>query len=764
MIGNPLLLPDEGYNISRSVRLRSSATAYFNRTPGSAGNRRTWTWSGWVKRGTLGAEQSVFSADTSNRDNIVFTSDNKLWVYFFSTSSGQVLTTQVFRDPSAWYHVAVAVDTTQATSSNRVKIYINGVLVTALDTASYPTQNYDGKINSTVSHAIGKDTSGTSYFDGYLTEINFIDGQALTPSSFGETDILTGVWKPKKYTGTYGTNGFYLNFSDPSAATATTIGKDYSGNGNNWTPNNISVTSGSTYDSMLDVPTLWADGGNGRGNYCVVNPLDRGSSSTLNDGNLRLNNNYTGTPYHSARATFGVPSGKWYWEVVCTTVSGDSPSVGIANASASMTNFLGADANSWVYVLATGAKGNAGNTAQTYGASVASGDIVGVALDMDAGSIVFYKNNTSQGTAFTGITGTIFPASFAFNTSVLNHNFGQRPFAYTPPTGFKALNTQNLPEPTIKKGNQWFDVKLYTGNGTSQTISGLAFSPDLVWQKTRTGTGWHNLVDQVRGAGYRLFSNTTSAESYAATNLTAFTSDGFSIGNDVDWNTNASTNVAWTWKEGATPGFDIVTYTGTGANRTVSHALGVVPSLMLVKVRSTTNSWRVYHINTGGDRFLELNTTAASTVQTNIWNSTLPTSSVFTVGTDGGVNASGQTFVAYLFAEVAGFSKFGSYTGNGSADGPFVFTGFRPKWVMTKRTDSSTSGNWMITDSARNTYNLAGEILIPNLSDAEYSQDGIDMLSNGFKMRASTGNRNTNGGTFIYAAFAETAFKFSLSR
>jgi hypothetical protein len=261
MIGNPLLLPDEGYNISRSVRLRSSASATFSRTPGSSSNRRTWTWSAWVKRGQLATTLGLFSANQA-KDNItgLYLGSSDKFVFIDrpgGVTNALLISTMVLRDPSAWYHIIFQADTTNATSSDRLKLYINGVRVTAFDSATYPSQNYElNYINNTVDHRIGAFQDNTPlYFDGYLTEINFVDGQALTPSSFGETDSITGVWKPKKYTGTYGTNGFFLNFSDNSNNTAATIGKDYSGNGNNWTPNNISVTSGSTYDSMLDVPT-----------------------------------------------------------------------------------------------------------------------------------------------------------------------------------------------------------------------------------------------------------------------------------------------------------------------------------------------------------------------------------------------------------------------------------------------------------------------------------------------------------------------------
>ena len=241
-----------GYQISRSVRLRSSASGNFSRTPASAGNRKTWTWSGWVKRGTFSTNNSIFSAGlisgTYYYSRLYFDSNNNLIFYNYSdTASIQATTAGVFRDPAAWYHIVCAVDTTQATNSNGVKIWINGVQQT-LTFANY-TQNADTMFNTTsYTDWVGKFVTGgaNDYFDGYLTEINFVDGQQLTPSSFGSTNAITGVWQPAKYTGTYGTNGFYLNFSDNSNNTAATIGKDYSGNGNNWTPNNISVTAGTT--------------------------------------------------------------------------------------------------------------------------------------------------------------------------------------------------------------------------------------------------------------------------------------------------------------------------------------------------------------------------------------------------------------------------------------------------------------------------------------------------------------------------------------
>lgn len=758
LIGNPLLLSDEGYQINRSVRLRSSASAYFNRTPASAGSRQRWTYSKWIKRGTVGVQQVLLSSTNSSNDAISFTSGDNIQIQFANQTAANIISTAVYRDPSAWYHVVVSVDTTQATSSSRVQLFVNGQQVTAFGTANYPSQNYSTWIDGAFVHNIGQ-VASVQYFDGYLTEINFIDGQALTPASFGETDAITGVWKPKKYTGTYGTNGFYLNFSDPSAATAAAIGKDYSGNGNNWTPNNISVTSGATYDSMLDVPTLWADGGNGRGNYATLNPL--ANPSTLSAANLTT----TGGDKWSI-STIGMTSGKWYAEATVTTVGAES-SVGIANASYSGSNaYVGGTATSWGYAM----NGNkyTSSSGSAYGATYTSGDVVGIAFDADNGTLEFFKNGTTQGIAYSSLTsGPYFFAVEGRTSTSANNisiNFGQRPFAYTPPSGFKALNTGNLPEPVIKKGNAWFDATTYTGTGATQSITNSgSMQPDLVWLKTRSTISSNLLYDAQRGALNYLSSNQTAAEASLANSLTAFNSNGFALGSDGNVNGNGTTFIAWQWKEGATPGFDIVTYTGTGANATVGHGLGVAPAMMIIKNRSTTDGWLIYHQSIGNTNFLDF-TTAASAAASSAWNNTSPTSSVFTVGTSSRGNGNTNSIVAYLFAAVTGYSAFGSYTGNGSTDGPFVFCGFRPRYVLIKQSDAAT--NWIVMDSARSPTNTIPDFLLPNASNAEStsSASNIDFTSNGFKIRNSNSDRNTNGSTYIFAAFAENPFKYSLAR
>ena len=422
------------YNLTRSLRFRSSASAYLNRTPASAGNRKTWTYSAWVKRGTLSSRQCLLQIETGSNNNTVFAielrSDDK-----FALTAYDLLwreSTQVLRDPSAWYHLVAAIDTTQATAANRIKMYVNGSQITSFTTSNDPSQNADLGINQASAHAFGRNNNNSLYFDGYIAETNFVDGQQLTPSSFGETSTTTGVWIPKAYTGSYGTNGFYLDFEDTSSVAA--LGYDAAGS-NDWTVNNVSLTAGTTYDSMTDVPTLTSATA---ANYCVLNPLDTGMS--ISGGNLNSSSSSTNT---INRSTIGVSSGKWYWEV--TQLSANEILVGIANASASLTAYLGSNANGWSYNSANGSKYNNGSGV-AYGATYTTNDVIGVALDMDAGTLTFYKNNTTQGQAYSGLTGTIFPSISAGTTSTsLAVNFGQRPFAYTPPSGFVALNTYNLP-------------------------------------------------------------------------------------------------------------------------------------------------------------------------------------------------------------------------------------------------------------------------------------------------------------------------------
>ena len=778
---------DFGPQMQRSLRFRSSASAYLNRTPSVAGNRQTWTWSAWIKLGVLGVNRTLFATPLSTAGGLTGTyvqieTNNTIWLSSSTNGTYQFLlnTTQVFRDPSAWYHIVAVADTNNATSTDRARIYINGSRVTALNSAAYPSSGALTYVNSTVEHNINRvlvDGTPQQYFDGYMAEVNFIDGQALTPSSFGATNATTGVWQPIFYTGAYGTNGFRLTFADNSALTTSSnvgLGKDFSPNGNYWTTNNISLTAGSTYDSMLDVPTNWTSGNpvQSRGNYAVLNAV--ASDGTTSNANLTV----AWASGNSAKpSTIGMTSGKWYCEIYMDSVGTAALPGIIPSTMTPSAGYPGSGSGGYGYYY-DGQKYNAG-AGSAYGASYTTGNIISIAFDADAGSLTFYKNGVSQGVAFSSIpAGTWFFAAGHSGACTMSPNFGQRPFSYTPPTGFMPLNTQNLPSPTIFNGAGYMAAMTYTGTGSSQTIANsAAFQPDLVWIKSRSAATDNKLTDSVRGATLALVSNSTAAETTDTTGLTAFNSSGFTLGTSTTYNNNAATYIAWQWKANGTAvsntsgtitsqvsanptaGFSVVTYTGTGANATVGHGLGVAPSLIILKYRNISSNWSVYHASVGNTGRLALNLTDAVNTSSTFWNNTSPTSTVFSLGSN---FADTNTYVAYCFAAIAGYSAFGSYTGNGSADGPFVYLGFRPRFVLIKRSD--VAENWVIVDTARNPYNAVTDWLFANTSDSTYTFSSPDILSNGFKLRNVGTGSNNSGSTYIYAAFAENPFKNSLAR
>jgi hypothetical protein len=526
---------------------------------------------------------------------------------------------------------------------------------------------------------------------------------------------------------------------------------------------------------MTDVPTLTSATA---ANFAVANPVDQ-YLCTIAQGNLNVTTNNGGYG-GGVRSTIAVSSGKWYWESVITVLGGSAGQAPVVGIIPSTTPINAISSNTrYSYYGGTGNKLSAAGSV-AYGAAFSTGDVIGYALDLDAGTLTFYKNNTSQGTAFTGLSGSfcaaVYDPSTGGTTAV---NFGQQPFTYTPPTGFVALNTYNLPTSTILAGNKVMDATLYTGNGGTQTITNAAgFKPDLVWVKSRSAATDNKLTDSVRGVTKALISNTLGAETTDTQGLTAFGSAGFTVGTDTNYNNLSATYVAWQWQAGqgstssntngtitstvsvnASAGFSVVTFTGTGANATVGHGLGVAPSFIITKPRTSSAlypNWNTYHSSIGAGSVIYLATTSASVVQAAMWNNTSPTSSVFSVGTDSnGANVSGATMVAYCWTPIAGYSAFGSISANGAADNAFVYTGFLPRFVLLKRTDSTS--NWYIWDTARNTFNVFGNELYPNLSNAEASATDLDVLSNGFKLRSASFS-----GTWIYAAFATTPFKNSL--
>ena len=763
------------FTVDRSLRFNDGDSPNLARTPSGDGNKKKWTWSSWIKISANGTLQTLFSVRSGNRQSTIFLKANGQLQYFSEDSGGttqaNLKTDALLRDSSAWYHVVVHLDAANTTG----KIYLNGV-EQSLE-VSTAVVNTDHNFNTTLEHLIGNEPSQSNYFDGYMAEINFIDGQALTPSSFAETNSTTGQWVPIDTSSlTFGTNGFRLQFADNSGTTATTLGKDTSGNSNNFTPNNFSVAAGENNDSVEDTPT---------NNWCTLNPLDADANGTFSEGNLKC----VGSTGFMAGSNFVVTSGKWYMEV--KYVSGTSNhqwSIGFSSPDRSYKRQV------------RGGDGELTPNTGTVAVTFADPDVIMLALDVDNGKWYIGKNGSymlsGDPVNGTGFVHSGLSSSEGFMLCMINNtsagtqtiaaNFGQQGFTYTPPTDFKALNSANLPDPTILLPNNHFNTVLYTGNSSNgHAITGVGFQPDWTWIKARTDVRTHSLIDAVRGAGKILSSNNTNAEYTDATAFASFDSDGFTVGTSENYINNSShTYVGWNWNAGGSTasnsdgsitssvrantsaGFSIVSYTGTGSNATIGHGLGVAPSVIIIKARDRSDNWWVYHkgLSDPSTKAIQLNNTNAEfTPSTSAFNPSAFTSSVFGVLTDGSSNASGEKYIAYCFNEVSSYSKFGSYTGNNNNDGTFVFLGFKPAYLVVRAINSAA--DWVIMDNTRSTTNPNRKLLYANTTSTE--GDGIDdrspdlivdFLSNGFKCRATNNDLN-NSETYIFLSFAESPFK-----
>lgn len=771
------------YQIGRSCLFNSSLSQDFRRTPSVSGNLGSWTFSCWVKKTKNGSAQQLLTGWDGVLTSTVlqFTSGDALELYNFAGAYyARLISTQVFRDVSSWYHIVAVWDSNNPVSSDRQRLYVNGERIRSFSTESYTADAAYGVNRASYVQYLAY-TSGF-----YISEVNFIDGQSLDSNSFGYLDNQKDfVWKPKRYTGIYGTNGYYINFGDNTSAS--TMGRDFSGNGNNF-----SVNGGMDTSNLLnDVPT---------NNFPIYNPLAKSSAVTVSENGIV----FSSTNNRAQGTTFVIPrTGKWYAEFTPLDAVGvgGTFAAGIIGAD---TNFIGGSismitTSSGIQTIAYIDNANRnvnGTIGSSGGATYGINDVIGVAVDADNGSVSFYKNNSLQftvsGASYTNFSGTwMFGAEASASSKRVQFNAGQRAFSYTPPTGFRSLCSANLPVPLIKKPNQFFDVLTWVGDGASpKSRSGLAFSPDLIWLKGRSVASDHSLIDTVRGTGARsLSTNQTYADNDFGLTVTSFDSNGFttSVGsqNHSYANNSGGTYVAWAWDAGSSSvtntdgsitstvrvnkdaGFSIVSFTKTlaTATQTVGHGLGAVPKMMIVKGRTSnaTSNWRTWHSGISISQYYNLESQMAAATSTQMWANTNPTSSVFSIGSDFN-NAADANYIAYLWSEIEGYSKFGSYAGNSNNDGPFVHCGFKPKFVLLK---SNLVTYWAIFDGARNPYNTSNLSLYAGISDGEYANLAIlDLLSNGFKVRSgsSADNINYSGYTTYFAAFAESPFKYSLAR
>ncbi len=614
-------------------------------------------------------------------------------------------------------------------------------------------------------------------------------------TGYGDMDVSDTGFQIKTNGASSNASGqtyIYMAFADTADAV---FNFDASGNKNNFDANNINsnAESETTYDLMKDTPSLVDENA---GNFATFNPLAKTSSASTSNANLTGTTNTSTT--EMILSTIGVSSGKWYWEVTPTSITSGGCMIGIRSTAAGVlaNNFVSSTDGFGYYT--TGNKYSPGASA-SYGASYTTNDVIGVALDMDAGTLTFYKNNASQGTAFTSISGTYTPGisnGGATSGCTVQINFGQRPFEYTPPTGFLKLNTFNLPDSTIEDGSDYFNTVLYSGNSSTQSITGVGFQPDWVWLKGRSQSVNHGLHDVLRVIGSAeaiLSTNTTAAENTGGAYISSFDSDGFTLNSNSSGNNSGSTYVSWNWKANGsgvsntdgsitstvsantTAGFSIVSYTGNGTNSTVGHGLNTAPEVVIVKDRDRATDWPIMfkaaNNGNGQNGWIRLNLTAAWATTAILWNNTAPTSSVFSIGSYDYVNFNNSKYIAYCFAPVEGYSSFGSYTGNGSStDGPFIYTGFRPAWILVKvATSQINATSWQIYDATRNTFNVIPTYLFADSAGAESDTASTyfntDILSNGFKLRAAnTYGVNQSGATYIYMAFAENPFKNSNAR
>jgi len=832
-----------GYEVSYSCRFNSDNSAYTTFTP-SAGNTKKWTVSVWFKRGDLGRQQVIWSAGSwaTNYSALVFESNDRLKFedYTSSAFSLRLETNRVFRDPHGWYHVVVKYDSTPSTpGSSHCAMYVNGVQETSFAIETYPSQDEVTTWNSNVAHQIGYVvTPGTKYFDGYASEFVHIEDDNLAATSFGETDD-NGVWRPIDVSGlTYNTNAFYLNFA-VAPDTVNGAGTDASTNTNHFT-DSASLTSS---DRVPDSPT---------NNYCVMSSIDLMSGATLANGNLDssldANNCFT-------FGTMPIPAtGKWYFEVDIGTRSGGQgyTNVGImkrndpANTHALLVSSGANPAGLGVSFAASSGNKLVDGTASSYGSAPAQDSVIGVAINADEGAIWFSDDGTWQNSATIAEVnaGTDTNAAdkvrdYGANDYVPVHwetvigghpwvfNFGQHAFQNTQPTGYLALNTTNIPVPTIVDPSAHYQAVIYDGNTSGQTVSqnsvvassgnNSTFKPDIALIKCRDGPGnGANMYDECRGDTQGLNVSDDGTEDTESDITTLFgTTGGGSLtftggGSSGDINTTGRTYVAYMWKAGGAPtatnsagagatptagsvkidganlgsalagtipatklsasttaGISVGTYTGTGSAGTVAHGLGAIPKMVIVKERADdTGAWFVYNSELATDAatdYLLWDTSGTVQDDATVWNDVAPTSTVFSIGTHVDVNDSAgtpDTYVYYAFAEISGLSKFGSYTGNGNADGDLVITGFKPALTIFRRFDAGNQ--WIVFDRARDLINPVDARWPVDEATTEASGIDIDYLSNGFKLRNNSAIFNGGSGVttakYIYMAWAENPF------
>jgi len=795
-----------GYTIDYSCRFNNADDASLSKTWGGAPTSgQKYTVSVWIKlcKGEVfryftpiystGGGSDDYDLISIYDDNTDSGTNTFRIIWEEGGASDNRRSYRVFRDPSAWYHCVFAWDSTQGTAADKLKVYVNNELITSWradiseggDPASDQTFRWNAN-GETCSIGRRVLTAG-AVFDGYMAEFHNIDGQQLTPSSFGEADEDYGHWKPIEYAGTYGDNGFYLDFADSAD-----LGNDVSGNGNDFAANNLVAS-----DQMLDTPT---------NNFATLNPLTPPQTDAIDLSEGNLSHNLTRYSYTS---TMPLNNGSWYIELYTPAD---------VNVLAGLTTELdvrtGYSSNS-IFQFDSGGNVDSYNSIEdsdTYTGAVVD-DIYGLAVNGTTGTCDVYQNNVKKiEISAISTTDDIFffcdrsttnsgrnvvnfgqDSSFAGNLTAQGNadGNGKGDFYYSPPSGYVALCTANLPTPAVIP-SEHFNTIVYDDGAGAKT--GVGFQPDLVWVKSRGSTYEHELTDSVRGATKAISSDSTAAETTDSTGLTAFGADGFTVGADTNYaDTTGDGMVAWNWLAGSAvsgttsgsgddtdytgsvntdAGFSIIRYGGNDTDgHLIPHHLGVIPDAIFIK-NLTLNSWNCFFPNVlGADAGLQLDNNGAEggPFYSTHLSDEMPTSSVVQLGSGAQTNASNsltppQPYIMYSWKSIEGYSKVGYYTGNTDNDGSFIYTGFRPAFVLRKRTDSTS--HWYLADNKRVGWNGSNSnyVSLPNATAAEADADRIDLLSNGFKNRTIDTEVNGTGADYIYLAFAETPFKYSNSR
>jgi hypothetical protein len=642
-----------------------------------------------------------------------------------------------------------------------------------------------------------------------MAEVNFVDGTQYDASYFGETK--NGVWIAKEPNVTYGTNGFRLQFKEVGgSANSSGIGADTSGNGNHF-----SISGFTGYDSV------WKDCP--ENNFAVINTLTKpGGSLEFLEGNLKLTRGSVDA-YSFAMSTLAVKTGKWYAELRPQgTITSNNHMVGvcITNVKDQSSGDPYLENGQINYVAAGNGHVDDGGSinASTFSGSTSfgAGDIIGVALDLDSSTrtVKFYKNNSLVNTSSYGNLSSEFDdehiafMSILFGTNTCMWNFGQDStfanqitqggnsdgngigdFKYSPPSGYLALCTANFDDDNFAtigpnsatQADDHFNTVLFSGTGSSPlSVTGVGFQPDWLWMKRRDNAtnGHHILYDSIRGGTNALRASTNGAPAQFGDMVITFASDGFSFTGTDGLNASSSySNVAWNWKASGssvtnndgsvsstvsvntTAGFSIVKATSPSSGTwTVGHGLGATPDFIIQKYLAANSRWTVWQNTFTSGQYLGLNESNAIASSGTPFNFTFNST---VIGGNANYDGTSTDVIYYVFKEIEGYSKFGSYNGNGNADGTFVYTGFRPSWVLIKNT--ARSADWRLHDIARQpTNDDGGHILLPNSSSAEVTSEyDIDFLSNGFKLRSGDVYENGDGELLIYATFAEDPFKYA---